>query len=237
MTRSILTSSVAACICLGLATPALAAGPAATANPPAANGKPPPLKPAEKCLTDLRAFDSQMQKDGYWLSGSGYGYGYPMMGGYGLGYGYPMRAAWQRPRPAIATYGRATMSEPSSPPPTFSPERPATGVRGRACDDPEHLQTLCGRSEKRKNANSRRAGLAAAASRSRNAGHRQGYLVPVRSVDRHRGAQSPKRGSRQRRRHRDEPADREDRLSGRSPAAGFLGSMKITCRFPGRISR
>ena len=87
MTRSILTSSVAACICLGLATPALAAGPAATANPPAANETASATKPAEKCLADLRAFDSQMQKDGYWLSGSGYGYGYPMMGGYGLGYG------------------------------------------------------------------------------------------------------------------------------------------------------
>ena len=91
MRRSILTSSVAACICFGLAAPALAAGPAATANPPAANGTSSTAKPAEKCLTDLRAFDGQMQKDGFWLSGSGYGYGYPMMGGYGLGYGYPTR--------------------------------------------------------------------------------------------------------------------------------------------------
>ena len=90
MTRSILVSSVAACICLGPAAPLLAAEPAATGttNPPApAEKTATAIQPAQQCLTDLRAFDSQMQKDGYWLSGSGYGYGYPMMGGYGLGYG------------------------------------------------------------------------------------------------------------------------------------------------------
>jgi sporulation protein YlmC with PRC-barrel domain len=93
MTRSILVSSVAACICLGLATPLFAAEPAATA----AAGLSAPadktataIQPAQQCLSDLRTFDSQMQKDGYWLSGSGYGYGYPMMGGYGFGYGYLM---------------------------------------------------------------------------------------------------------------------------------------------------
>lgn len=91
MTPSVLASSVAACICLGLATPGLAADPAASANAPAASEKAVAAKPAEKCLTDLRAFDGQMRKDGFWLSGSGYGYGYPMMGGYGLGYGYPTR--------------------------------------------------------------------------------------------------------------------------------------------------
>lgn len=90
MARSILTGSVAACICLGLATPVLAVEPAATANSPNASEKTVAAKPAEKCLTDLRAFDRQMQKDGHWLSGSGYGYGYPMMGAYGLGYGYPI---------------------------------------------------------------------------------------------------------------------------------------------------
>jgi sporulation protein YlmC with PRC-barrel domain len=84
---------VAACICLGLAAPVFAADPAAvgTANPPATVEKTAvAIQPAQQCLTDLRTFDSQMQKDGYWLSGSGYGYGYPMMGGYGFGYGYPM---------------------------------------------------------------------------------------------------------------------------------------------------
>jgi sporulation protein YlmC with PRC-barrel domain len=93
MTYSILASSVAACICLGLAAPIFAAEPVTTgvAIPSAPAEKTAAAnQPAQQCLTDLRAFDSQMQKDGYWLSGSGYGYGYPMMGGPGFGYGYPM---------------------------------------------------------------------------------------------------------------------------------------------------
>jgi sporulation protein YlmC with PRC-barrel domain len=93
MIRSMLAGSVAACICLGLAAPLLAAEPPApaTANPAApVENTAAANQPAQQCLTDLRAFDGQMQKDGYWLSGSGYGYGYPMMGGYGFGYGYPM---------------------------------------------------------------------------------------------------------------------------------------------------
>jgi sporulation protein YlmC with PRC-barrel domain len=92
MTHSILASSVAVCTCLGLGAPLLAAESPATgsANPAAPVEKTAAAQPAQQCLTDLRAFDGQMQKDGYWLSGSGYGYGYPMMGGYGFGYGYPM---------------------------------------------------------------------------------------------------------------------------------------------------
>ena len=90
MKRSTLVGFRASCflLCLGLASPLLAAEPqaAGTANPPSSS---PPIKPAEKCLTDLRAFDSQMRKDGYWLGGSGYGYGYPMDGP-GYGYGYPV---------------------------------------------------------------------------------------------------------------------------------------------------
>ena len=92
MKRSMLTGSVAACILLGLAAPLLAAPPAATsAGSPssASTEKVAATGPAEKCLSDLRAFDNAMEKGGYWLGGSGYGYGYPM-DGYGYGYIAPM---------------------------------------------------------------------------------------------------------------------------------------------------
>jgi sporulation protein YlmC with PRC-barrel domain len=64
-----------------------------TAAPSTATPAAPPTAGAavaassQVCMTDLQSFDSQTQKDGYWLGGSGYGYGYPMMGT-GMGYGY-----------------------------------------------------------------------------------------------------------------------------------------------------
>jgi sporulation protein YlmC with PRC-barrel domain len=81
-----------ACLWLGVG-PLLAAQPTGRVPAPAADpagAAAPATSPAaaQKCLRDLRDFDSQMQKDGYWLSGAGYGYGYPM-----YGYGYGMMAA------------------------------------------------------------------------------------------------------------------------------------------------
>jgi sporulation protein YlmC with PRC-barrel domain len=80
-------------MCFGLAPPPLAAGPVVTGSttqaPPSEESGVSAIEPAKKCLSDLHAFDSQMEKDGHWLVGSGYGYGYPV-GGSGLGYGFPM---------------------------------------------------------------------------------------------------------------------------------------------------
>ena len=88
MKRFYLISSVAACVCLGLGAPAVSAQ---TSAAPAAKTPRPVVqtadvsKPAEACLNDIRAFEEEMQKGGYWLGGSGNAYGYPM-GGYGYGY-------------------------------------------------------------------------------------------------------------------------------------------------------
>ena len=91
MKRSPFAVSVAACCYFGLVTSLLAAQPAPTsavthASP--GDEKLAVVKPAKKCLGDLLAFDKQMQKNGYWLGGSGYGYGYPL-DGLGSDYGPP----------------------------------------------------------------------------------------------------------------------------------------------------
>lgn len=95
MKRSTLAASVTACLCIGVVVPLLAAPPSPTGTAAPASSTTPKQAPAiasvsatpaaSKCLGDLSAFDQQMEKDGYWLGASGYGYGYPM-GGYGYGY-------------------------------------------------------------------------------------------------------------------------------------------------------
>jgi sporulation protein YlmC with PRC-barrel domain len=89
MKRSILTGAMTAFCCLGLAAPLLAAPPAATGteNQASNDNKSAAAKPAEKCLSDMRAMMDKMSNEGYWLGGLGYGYGYPMAG---FGFGPPM---------------------------------------------------------------------------------------------------------------------------------------------------
>ena len=93
MKRSILLGSTAACFCLGVVVPLLAA-PAPTNDPPPDMKALSASDPAGTCRSDVHAFNGQMEKDGYWVGGSAYGYGYPMggigygAGGYGDGYGY-----------------------------------------------------------------------------------------------------------------------------------------------------
>jgi sporulation protein YlmC with PRC-barrel domain len=104
MKRSIFASSVATCFFLGLAAPVLAAQPPATgpANDPSASAENLSMA-AQTCLSDLRAFDKQMDKDGYWLGGSGYGLGYPVgYDGFGSSVGGdpgPAGGGYQNARP------------------------------------------------------------------------------------------------------------------------------------------
>lgn len=101
MKRLMLIGSMTAACWLGLADPLLAdesSLPGATSGPSHDETAAAASQPAEKCLTDLQAFDGQIEKEGYWLGGSGFGYGYPMAEA-DYRYGYPLGAS---PPPATA---------------------------------------------------------------------------------------------------------------------------------------
>ncbi|MBI1220809.1 MAG: hypothetical protein GC186_19970 [Rhodobacteraceae bacterium] len=78
MHKSLLITSLAGFLLVGVAAPLLAAdGQSASTS-----------SSAEKCLNDVSAFNGQMRKDGYWWGG--YGAGDPAFDGYAYGYGDPV---------------------------------------------------------------------------------------------------------------------------------------------------
>lgn len=89
MKRSTLAGAVAVCLCFGGVAPLLAAEPTGAVTAPiSSNEKRISGNPSAKaCQSDLRAFNGEMSKDGYWPGGSAYGFGYPM-GSYPMG-SYP----------------------------------------------------------------------------------------------------------------------------------------------------
>lgn len=86
MKRSFLLSCSVACLCLGVVVPLIAA-PTPNDDPSASKPAAPVANPAAGCQADVHTFNGQLEKDGYWLGGSDYGFGYPM-GGIGYGDAY-----------------------------------------------------------------------------------------------------------------------------------------------------
>ncbi len=104
MKRAAFAGSVSACLCLGLATPVFAAdeAPNGAMNKQSSTESAAGNKPAQTCLTDLRAFHSQMSKDGFWIGGSGYGLGYPTVGfGFGGMLARPSEESAARPETPV----------------------------------------------------------------------------------------------------------------------------------------
>lgn len=101
--RQVLAVAMTAALSLTAAGPLRAATPNPAKAPVATT---PATKPAQQCLTDLSAFQSQMQKDGYWRGVSNYGYGYPM-NGYGYDSDIASPAMGSDIAPSAAAYWRA----------------------------------------------------------------------------------------------------------------------------------
>ena len=136
MKRATLVGSVTAFFCLGFATTLLAAEPAApgTVNQSPSAGKDvAAIKPADKCLNDLRVFDNQMEKEGYWLGGLA------MVTDTQWRHTVYMALALVE-EPAIRPRGRATSFGLLLPPPTFSPDK-ANNSHVRTCSPRPAIST------------------------------------------------------------------------------------------------
>ena len=90
MTRKLPLGPIAGCVYFTLMGPLLAAQPANTeaTNSTGAESDMAASKSADVCRNDLKAFNSEMEKDGYWYTAEGNGFGYPMGAG---GVGVPIR--------------------------------------------------------------------------------------------------------------------------------------------------
>lgn len=86
MRRCVTALSIGAFVSVAMTSLVLAADETGASPGPMADAK-----PAQVCLDHLKAFDTRMETEGYWLGGSGYGFGYPL-GGYWFG-GMGMGAA------------------------------------------------------------------------------------------------------------------------------------------------
>lgn len=69
--QSALAVALTAALSLSLSAPLWAATTSPVPAAPKQAGVLPGTKPAHKCMGDVRAFQLQMQKDGYWLHGTG----------------------------------------------------------------------------------------------------------------------------------------------------------------------
>ncbi|WP_284943566.1 PRC-barrel domain-containing protein [Acidisoma cladoniae] len=82
MIRTILFTSATA-VCVALAGPSFSAEPATSnieSTSPSATGTASATTSNSDCASDIRTFSKTMQKGGYWMGGSDYGYGYPVEG-------------------------------------------------------------------------------------------------------------------------------------------------------------
>jgi hypothetical protein len=123
MTRKLPLGPIAGCVYFTLMGPLLAAQPANTeaTNSTGAESDTAASKSADVCRNDLKAFNSQMEKDGYWYTAEGNGFGYPRAPVASECTANPASKGVLRSRGwATTMLGPAMRCASSSPPPTSS---------------------------------------------------------------------------------------------------------------------